>query len=157
MACLNNNALPYEQHRQTIRGSTHSSNSILEHSDKHARRRRAIDNNGKCIPGSHWREDCNTCSCSETGFSSCTYKACLHFNNEIKPFISNRRRRSSSTVSSTPSTPGTTTFLDSPPPENEKCKHGTIWMNECNRCRCMRGHSACTRMMCYKEKNIKNN
>lgn len=38
------------------------------------------------------------------------------------------------------------------PPENEKrCKHGTTWMNRCNRCRCFGGRAACTRMACDTE------
>ena len=30
-----------------------------------------------CAPGTTWQQDCNTCSCTETGRSVCTAKACL--------------------------------------------------------------------------------
>lgn len=129
---------------------TVSRNSITEQGDKHTRVRRSEDVSEKCTPGTTWKNDCNTCWCTDSGISACTIKGCLHVENNIVPFtlkVNNRTKRSYSGAT----TP--TRFHSSYPENEEKCKHGTTWMDDCNRCRCFGGRAACTRMMCTKEKN----
>ena len=30
-----------------------------------------------CTPGATWQQECNTCTCTDTGLAICTQKACL--------------------------------------------------------------------------------
>lgn len=152
MACLHlddkNNGLTNSHQRQPTFRHTVSRNSIQEHGDKHTRERRSDNDSDKCIPGARWKQDCNSCWCTETGISACTLMGCLHFDDKIQRFdppTSNRRKRSSS---------GTTRHPNSWPGNEEKCTHGMTWMNKCNRCRCFKGHAACTRMMCVEKEGV---
>lgn len=31
----------------------------------------------QCVPGTTWKEDCNTCFCSESGYAGCTLMGCF--------------------------------------------------------------------------------
>ncbi len=153
MGCLqfddNSNSLTNIHHRHTSFGQPASRNSIQEYSDKHSRVRRSAGvSENECIPGTSWKEDCNSCGCTETGYAVCTLKRCLHFGNDMSLLPTNNRRKRS--------TSDTATRSQNSVSENEKnCKHGTTWMNSCNRCRCFGGRAACTRMRCYdRETNI---
>ena len=45
----------------------------------------------QCVPGTHWKQECNSCWCSDNGFAACTLKGCLghghkfHHRNQFKP------------------------------------------------------------------------
>lgn len=81
----------------------------------------------KCLPNSQFMDDCNTCSCDESGtLARCTAMAC---------------------------DPSERTKRD----VNEKCVPGTTWMDDCNNCRCEpNGVGSCTRMMCTDTKTSNN-
>lgn len=162
MACLhldnNNNELTNNQHRQSHFGHKDTRKYIPhDDSDNHNRIRRSDTNSPDCIPGTTWKQDCNSCWCTETGIAACTLMGCLHlppFNNNnakgFDPIIRIRRKRSSSGT-----TTNRTRFQNSLPENERNCKHGTTWMKSCNRCRCFGGRAACTRMMCLeKEDNL---
>lgn len=153
MACLhfddNNNALTNSHHRQPIFGHR---NSISDHGDKQTRVRRSENTSEKCIPGTRWKQDCNSCWCTEAGFGACTLMGCLHF--DISNQQTLRKKRSSSDTASTTMSP-TRQRKTSSSANEKKCEQGTTWMNDCNRCRCTRGgHAACTRMMCIEKETI---
>ena len=78
----------------------------------------------KCVPHSKFMDDCNTCTCDDSGvLARCTAMAC-------DP--SERTKRN----------------------VNEKCVPGTTWEDDCNQCRCeANGVGSCTRMMCTDAKN----
>jgi hypothetical protein len=38
----------------------------------------ASNDSEKCEPGHQYQQDCNTCTCSETGRYFCTRRACYH-------------------------------------------------------------------------------
>lgn len=131
MACLhfgdNNNGLTTNHQIQPTFRHTISRNSILDQNDKLSRVRRS--DFVKCIPGTIFTQDCYVCLCTETSVEICNPRRCTIF----------RRKRSSS---------DTTRPQNLWPGNADKCTHGTTWMNKCNRCRCLRGHAACTRMQC---------
>jgi len=146
MGCsgFNNN-----NHNQ-LRPNTNFVNLNTQHREPQNRLRRSENNieevqqstppTTNCEPGTRWKKDCNTCFCTETGVGVCTLMGCLNF--VFKPhsqLTSNRNRRSSSSM---------TRAQNSTIGNETKCKHGTFRMEECNRCRCLRGRYACTRMMC---------
>lgn len=44
----------------------------------------SIPQGNECVPGTRWKNECNNCWCSETGYAACTLMGCLkkheHFN-----------------------------------------------------------------------------
>jgi hypothetical protein len=59
---------------------------------------------GSCEPGTTWKDDCNTCFCSENGFAACTLMGCIHSSHRLK-----RQTGSSSDKKSNNAAPLTTT------------------------------------------------
>ncbi|OAD59974.1 hypothetical protein WN48_06739 [Eufriesea mexicana] len=44
----------------------------------------------KCVPGKHFNDGCNYCSCSKEGYMSCTMMACLQYDEETNSYIPNK-------------------------------------------------------------------
>ncbi|KAJ6639934.1 hypothetical protein Bhyg_12681 [Pseudolycoriella hygida] len=108
-----------------------------------------------CVPNTHWNDGCNSCSCSSGGLALCTRMHCFkNADPHRRPaeVFGDRNRQViniDNTVRSKRAMPPTTTSGNSLPESTRSCKHGTTWMDKCNRCRCNRGRSLCTRMMCH--------
>ncbi|XP_037802320.1 kielin/chordin-like protein isoform X2 [Penaeus monodon] len=74
-----------------------------------------------CAPGSRWKVECNTCTCSETGLAACTLMACF----------------------------GGKSLNAQQSSDEPVCDEGSRWkIDDCNWCKCIRGSPACSSRPC---------
>ncbi|XP_049540119.1 SCO-spondin-like [Anopheles darlingi] len=105
----------------------------------------------QCVPGTTFKEDCNTCRCGENGLKACTRKMCTSVEAVVadEPYARNDNATSSSS---------TTESITSADEKEEVAEHtngqvctpNEIKMKDCNRCRCANNGIGwfCTRKAC---------
>uniref|UniRef100_A0A2M4A037 Putative serine protease inhibitor i/ii n=1 Tax=Anopheles triannulatus TaxID=58253 RepID=A0A2M4A037_9DIPT len=108
----------------------------------------------QCVPGTTFKEDCNTCRCGENGLKACTRKQCTSVETVAadEPYARNEN---------TTSDGGSSTTTESITSADEKeevaehtngqvCTPNEIKMKDCNRCRCANNGIGwfCTRKAC---------
>uniref|UniRef100_A0A2M3YXR6 Putative serine protease inhibitor i/ii n=1 Tax=Anopheles braziliensis TaxID=58242 RepID=A0A2M3YXR6_9DIPT len=107
----------------------------------------------QCVPGTTFKEDCNTCRCGENGLKACTRKMCPSVETVVadEPYA-----RNDNTTGTTGSS--TTESITSADEKEEVAEHtngqvctpNEIKMKDCNRCRCANNGIGwfCTRKSC---------
>lgn len=92
------------------------------------------------MPGSRWKNDCNDCWCTETGFSACTLKGCYIQPEIVTAYPSNNLRIVSNDEYNNP---------------NFKCIPNQKFKLECNTCSCLNDGrtSFCTKKGCNNPSN----
>jgi hypothetical protein len=101
-------------------------------------------NQAQCTPGTRWKEHCNNCWCTETGFAACTLRGCLsNFPNFATINHESRRLRRQAIEPIY-----TENDLKDP---NFRCTPSYSFKLECNTCWCSadgRTPRYCTRIAC---------
>lgn len=86
----------------------------------------------RCTQGHTYTEDCNTCTCTDSGVYACTQRACYygsHFPDTVTGASTHRKRDLAATTSS--------------------CDKGQSYNDGCNTCVCAGDKYACTKRFCY--------
>ncbi|XP_071535853.1 uncharacterized protein [Panulirus ornatus] len=114
-----------------------------------------IPPNGKCLPGSRWKDKCNWCSCTETGIGICSKKACLpdYVEEAGEPVClgnSGWTFDDCNWCHCRSGVPGCTKKM-CPKQDQAQCVEGTTYNKDCNTCRCSNGMEICTLMSCLPE------
>ncbi|XP_042235106.1 kielin/chordin-like protein isoform X4 [Homarus americanus] len=112
-----------------------------------------LSEGANCVPGSRWKNDCNWCSCTETGIGMCTLMACVpEFNVEPEELVCEGDARWKFDHCNWCSCVNGTGVCSKKICEQE-CKgdpNTSRWRVECNWCRCISGYGVCTRKGCPK-------
>uniref|UniRef100_A0A182FLI3 Pacifastin domain-containing protein n=1 Tax=Anopheles albimanus TaxID=7167 RepID=A0A182FLI3_ANOAL len=106
----------------------------------------------QCVPGTTFKEDCNTCRCGENGLKACTRKMCT----TVEAVVADEPYARNDNATTTGST--TTESITSADEKEEVAEHtngqvctpNEIKMKDCNRCRCANNGIGwfCTRKAC---------
>ncbi|XP_050090061.1 kielin/chordin-like protein [Anopheles aquasalis] len=114
----------------------------------------------QCVPGTTFKEDCNTCRCGENGLKACTRKMCTSVEAVVadEPYARNDNTTTTTNGSNGGSSSSTTESITSADEKEEVAEHtngqvctpNEIKMKDCNRCRCANNGIGwfCTRKAC---------
>lgn len=157
MACFNEYSLQSHRRRRSISDSSRLQNEYDNSAPRIHRPKTKIETpiapRANCEPGTRWKQDCNSCWCSEDGFAACTLMACLSFNNNLHA-VSNRHNKqtmfkSTGSPNSIPEEVDQHNRIRRSENTSPKCTPGTRWKEDCNNCWCSdNGFAACTLMAC---------
>lgn len=156
------------RHRRHISETTRSHNEY-QRSDRNTKNSPTIlpstPRTPSCVAGTRWKEDCNSCWCLATGASACTRMRCPNFTivtnengertvslNSIQERGGKHSRVRRSVTSWIPGVKSGSAIRNLQKRSNyveKSCENGSTWMWKCNRCHCVNGHAACTRMRCH--------
>ncbi|KAK3871951.1 hypothetical protein Pcinc_022930 [Petrolisthes cinctipes] len=110
---------------------------------------------GSCVPGTSWKQDCNTCFCTETGVGVCTLKLCATRGKRETPCEPNstwmddcNRCRCANGVGVCTKKACSVVLHDVAEAEAECQGEEGRWREACNWCRCVKGKGVCTRRGC---------
>uniref|UniRef100_A0A2M4BG70 Putative serine protease inhibitor i/ii n=1 Tax=Anopheles marajoara TaxID=58244 RepID=A0A2M4BG70_9DIPT len=113
----------------------------------------------QCVPGTTFKEDCNTCRCGENGLKACTRKMCTSVETVVADEPYARNDNTTTSVNGNGGSSSSTTESITSADEKEEvaehtngqvCTPNEIKMKDCNRCRCANNGIGwfCTRKAC---------
>lgn len=79
-----------------------------------------LDLKEKCEPGTTWKDDCNSCFCTENGVAGCTLKRCPPPSTTSNPVVKYKSYYTENEVNDV----------------NFRCQPGKSFTVECNTCGC---------------------